>query len=238
MSTLKIYPTKKLTKKYTTHLITTKNITTFFLKLDADMVLCKKNFLKDIIALLHSFKKIDDLQIGVHDFFTDNIVYGIHIYSKHACWKKNDNLIFVDKTDINNKYNIPLNDNIFTPAAWHCPNPSLVQSFHFGIHKAVKAMQMDMDKINPVWRKVHLNNIYSMLDQWNKRTDLRIGFALLGSFLAIKYKFDHRYLDFNNKEFLKYFNEYKKTNKKDVSLLLKKLFKDIYHVSKKFGFSW
>ncbi|MFW6275656.1 MAG: hypothetical protein ACOC2M_03380, partial [bacterium] len=113
-----------------------------FLKLDADMVICKNSFLQDIVNFLKNKKILTNLQIKVHDFFTDRLIWGLHIFNNKNKWVKNNELVFTDMVSLHNeRINISSLDSPLVPAAWHSPNPSLIQAFHFGIHKAVKATQ-------------------------------------------------------------------------------------------------
>lgn len=177
-----------------------------FLKLDADMVLCREDFLQRVVGIFQKQPEIDDLQIGVHDFFTDQLIYGLHVYSNRVTWAPNEEKVFVDMMD--SRKTRAQDMKYLAPAAWHCPNPSRFQAFHFGIHKAVKVLQIGTLNVNENNRKVHSLNIRRLNEQWRARKDIRLGFAVLGAYRGLIDQLDYRSVDFDSPGLHELFNEY------------------------------
>lgn len=170
-----------------------------FMKLDADMVLCRTDFLERAVGVFQKQPEIDDLQIGVHDFFTDRLIYGLHLYSNRVKWGQSDEKVFVDMID--QRQTRAQDMKVLAPAAWHCPNPSDLQSFHFGVHKAIKILQIGALRPNPNNRKVHTDNLLKVMEQWKKRQDRRLAYAAIGGLLGLVEKVDYRYSDYESEVF-------------------------------------
>lgn len=168
-----------------------------FLKLDADMVLSRKDFLDQVANVVRQQQTIDDLVIGVHDFFTDRIICGLHVYSNRVVWQKNEERVFTDMVDDSRRRVQDM--DVLAPAAWHSPNPSHFQAFHFGVHKAVKFWQIGALNVNHYGRKIHFDNIIYLYQQWIKRKDSRLGIAVIGAFKGLVERFDYRFVDYDSK---------------------------------------
>ena len=179
-----------------------------FLKLDADMVLSSPGAFNEISAFMKRYDHIDDLQLALHDFFTDTRIYGLHVFRSGVEMNITDkDNIFVDLAVYNSgkRYD----DNRFiAPIAYHSPNPSLFQSFHFGVHKAVKIVQEGRDIIDRGSRRVHAANILSLEEQWIQRHDRRLGIALIGAASGIVNEYNHEWVDFNNEKTIQEFSKY------------------------------
>lgn len=171
-----------------------------FLKLDADMVLCRTDFLSNVAQVMQKNSQIDDLEIGVHDFFTDRLIYGLHIYRNTVQWYISDETIFVD-TGARIRQKVQ-DMKVLAPAAWHCPNPSPFQAFHFGIHKAIKVCQTDIAEVRAAFRQSHIGNIRRLYAQYLLRRDRRLGLAVAGAFYGLINRCGSSYADFNNADLL------------------------------------
>lgn len=193
-----------------------------FLKLDADMVLCREDFLDRVVAVFQRQPDIDDLQIGVHDFFTDRLIYGLHVYSNRVKWIQNQERVFVDMVDRRKKRVQDM--KVLAPAAWHCPNPSRFQAFHFGVHKAVKVLQIGALQVNENNRKVHSSNISRMFEIWHARKNIRHGFAVLGAFRGLVEKLDYRAVDFESEVLKTIYSEYENMSLEQVADAVESLY--------------
>ena len=142
-----------------------------FLKLDADMVLIGQDALDKIIELFNRYEELDNAELVVDDWFTNSHIWGVHIFSNRAKWPARDNL-FPDKDPI-----IPGEKRIFTeypaPLVKHCPNPSPFQAYHFGLHRALKAIDGFDDR--------QMSTILKVWDHFNAKRDKRLGFVVLGA---------------------------------------------------------
>lgn len=174
-----------------------------FVKIDADMVLTRPTFFAEVVETFSQYPETDDLEIGVHDFFTDEMVFGLHIYSPRVIWSENNERIFVDRTQCLTNH---LHDKTkLAPAAWHCPDPSLFQSFHFGVHKAVKVMQLGADSKKLAPAISHWRNIVRTREHFMRNPDNRLGMVLVGAETAFRNRFSFHQVDFDNADLLKWF---------------------------------
>lgn len=112
-----------------------------FLKLDADMVLNRQTAISEMIAFWQSHDKPDHMTFAVRDFFSDGPITGVHLFSSHCRWKNNiEDDLFPDPNPVlPNKRLIVRHD--IASFVDHAPNPTLFSSFHFGVHRALKAFQ-------------------------------------------------------------------------------------------------
>lgn len=179
-----------------------------FIKIDADMVLCRSTFFEEVVQRnLSSSEEIDDLEIAVYDHFTDRLIYGLHIYSHRMQWNLySSEKIFVDKVGMARNYAVDFHD--LAPAAYHCPDPSLFQSFHFGLHKAVKFLQMDAAKISYNSAGSHWVNIYLIYKRYLLLKSSSHLYALAGAITALKNNFEAKHVDFNNKLVLSHYEAF------------------------------
>lgn len=192
-----------------------------FMKLDADMVLCRTDFLERAVGVFRNQPQIDDLQIGVHDFFTDRLIYGLHLYSNRVKWGRSEEKVFVDMID--QRQTRAQDMKVLAPAAWHCPNPSDIQAFHFGVHKAIKILQIGALQPNPNNRKVHTDNILKVMEQWKKRQDRRLAYAAIGGLLGLVEKVDYRYSDYESKAFRSLYDPIKNLALEELHAKMKNL---------------
>ncbi len=166
-------------------------------KVDADTVLCSPNLFKNIIARFEADPCLEVLSIGLHDFFTDELINGLQTYRNSVRWNLGRDTVFPD---------IPLLDphryfydvSEMAPAGEHCPNPSPLQAFHYGVHRGLKSIQ----KIHSTTHWAH------MLKDWQQfldRKDKRLGLAVLGAELVYAGVFnraDQNYTNLNLEKML------------------------------------
>jgi hypothetical protein len=115
---------------------------TYFLKLDADMVLSRPTALADVVAFAAARPQVDHFRFPVHDFFTQRRIPEIHVYSNRVHWPFTGDAVFVDPMP-----EIPgqrlVHNGPPAPFVDHAPDPDPWQSFTFGVHRALKAFQPD-----------------------------------------------------------------------------------------------
>lgn len=167
-----------------------------FVKIDADMVLCRNTYFAEVVQEFSADPELTLLQVAVYDFFTDQLIFGQHNYRSTVRWNTNEQELFTDKQSISEK--IVNDSNTLAPAAVHCPDPSHFQAFHFGVHKAVKVMQIGIVHKSLKGRSVHWDNILRMRAHFDKNRDKRLGYAVLGAAIAFKHKFTYQQVDYVN----------------------------------------
>lgn len=169
----------------------------FFVKVDADMVIENHLLLYGIAEKFASMPTVFDLQILVHDFFTDQLIGGMHAYRNTVKWERNTENIFVDIFPVprGQRYT---DETDLAPAALHCPAPSPFQAFHYGVHKAIKCLQLTRTELIKRWSLNHWNNIQKINRNLVRKRDIRIGFAWLGAQMGLTGNIAPNHLDYAN----------------------------------------
>lgn len=183
-----------------------------FLKLDADMVLIGEDALSKVVKLFEQYEGLDNAELVVDDWLTNSLIWGAHIFSNRAVWPPRDDL-FPDKDPV-----IPGIKKTFSgypaPIARHCPNPSPFQAYHFGLHRAVKAMDgshiAQMKILEQVWN--HFSEI----------RDRRLGFVILGAEHVISKKLKKNNINYTESNTRVFFNTYKDMTSDELYTLLYK----------------
>ena len=111
-----------------------------FVKLDADMVMTNDCVLENIVNYFEKNPNIDQGNFAVYDKMSNQNIMGLLVFTGKARWERNDEDLFVDYTPV-----IPGRRLLIwgrpSPVATHCLNPHLFQAFHYGVHRAMKAIQ-------------------------------------------------------------------------------------------------
>lgn len=115
-------------------------------KVDADMVLATDGVLRSISDLLAHEPDVDHLSLAIDDFFTAAPMMGLQVFSPRATWIHGDEGLFVDPAPQVPGRRLDLWEPGFAVAA-HAPNPSALQAFRFGVHRAQKAIQPDRSRL-------------------------------------------------------------------------------------------
>jgi hypothetical protein len=171
-----------------------------FIKVDADMVLSRPTLFEEIVSEMNKRPHSDHFQIGVWDYFTDQLIYAFHAYRSSVKWNIQNEQYFTDsihyKTHCTEFMDI---NGPLAPAAQHSPNPSPFQAFHFGIHKAVKVIQNQRKRKRLDMAKAHLNNILLLWRNYEKKRDPGLAFALHGAFWAFRQKATYEAANYSSK---------------------------------------
>jgi hypothetical protein len=171
------------------------------------MVLIDSNFFSKVVKQFDQNNLLEHLEIAVHDFFSDQLIWGLHIYRNTVKWKKNNEELFTDLVPMKIHHKL-FDDNNLAPAAFHCMNPSGFQSFHYGVHKAIKIMQPNRIKKKSEHAVYHWNILQKTWKNFYRSNDLRLGYALLGAELAFKEKLGALHLDYDNNYCLELYNRF------------------------------
>ena len=178
-----------------------------FIKIDADMVLCRSTYFEEVIDAFSKDHELVLLQVAVYDFFSDQLIFGLHNYRNTMRWALRDEVLFTDRQNTSGK---SVNDSTqLAPAAFHCPDPSPFQAFHFGVHKAVKVMQIGRAHKNVKARNIHWDNIQRTKEHFRSNKNKQLGYAILGSEIAFKHQFTHQQVDYHDTLLQQHFNSVK-----------------------------
>ncbi len=176
-----------------------------FIKLDADMIFNDEYCMEKIVALFEKYPDMDHAETILFDWFSNSLIWGLHIFTGKACWRKDSENLFVD-------YNpkIPGQKKRFcnhgAPFVTHCPNPSPFHAYHFGIHRGLKALQFGKTeyKLPQVYFQWELIN--KVWENYKRIGDRRLGLVVMGFEDALGKYFDCSSINYTN-EFI--MNRYK-----------------------------
>lgn len=182
-----------------------------FIKLDADMVIQSNDFFERLIHYFESNPEVDELQIPVYDHFTQREIFGQITYRNNVRWDNVErNILFTDYGAQSKKKEKNIVD--FRGDIHHCPDPSDFQSWHFGLHKAIKFTQLDFPakSYNYSAGLVHWDNIMHIFATAHgpKQGNMHSA-ALAGMMAALNSKLRARHIDYSNIESKKLFQSYK-----------------------------
>jgi len=169
------------------------------IKVDADMVLTSNNLFADIVSAFERDRDLALLGIYVWDFFSDQLIEGLNTYRNTLRFLQPDSL-FTDKAIDRTGVKLRRDRADLAPAAIHCKNPSPLQAFHYGIHKALKAMQFGRPASIRQTRSLrgHWSILEGTWQHFLKCADTRLALAVLGGELGLQRRFTVEHLDYSN----------------------------------------
>ena len=158
-----------------------------FLKLDADMVLADPEVLGDFVQVFEERPALDHLVVAVTDWMTDSHIIGAHLFSNRVRWEQHTETLYVDPDPAYPGRKLvvdkPARDLIF-----HAGDPSPLQAFHFGAHRALQASQ--------VYRKLRDTRPHNARVQWQyldlvwrhyeRSGDRRLGMAVIAADMVFR----------------------------------------------------
>jgi hypothetical protein len=177
-------------------------------KVDADMVIENEDLFAGIVERFQQNPRLQDLEIAVHDFFSDRLIWGMHAYHHSVEWETNDENLFVDRANIPSDRHVH-DDEDLAPAAIHCKNPSPFQAFHYGVHKALKLIQPGRWPKNKAHVWFHWQNIQETRDHFRRTGDRRLAFAALGAEFAIREDIRPKHVSYSNPHVRERFEAFK-----------------------------
>ena len=128
---------------------------------------------------------LEVLNSGVLDFFTDEMIpSGMQIYRNTINWNLEKDTVFPDVPIMDHEH-YRYDTTVLAPAAWHSPDPSIPQAFHYGVHRGIKSIQ----KIHST---THWANMQKVWHHFLQTRDVRLGFAVLGAELVYAGTFNRK----------------------------------------------
>jgi hypothetical protein len=168
------------------------------IKVDADMVIEKTDLFERIVNEFDNDSELDMLLIAVHDFFTDRLMIGMNIFRNTVRWRVDDDNLFTDMKHIKSTVRKVKKDSTdLAPAAIHCKNPGNYQAFHFGFHRAMKAIKGGTN-----WRV-----LFDVISHYHKNSHLRLAYVLLGAHTAFDKRFDVGNISYTDTTLEDYFSD-------------------------------
>lgn len=152
----------------------------FAVKLDADMVLASDTVLNAIGRLMDRSPGVDHLSFAVDDFFTAGPLMGLQVFSPRVSWQLDDEELFVDPSPQIPGRRMDLWQPGFRVAA-HAPEPSSLQAFRFGVHRALKAVQPCRDRVRGSQAVEQWRILMATWNAFESGRDHRRGTAISGA---------------------------------------------------------
>jgi hypothetical protein len=158
-----------------------------FLKLDADMVLADAGVLGDLVRVFEERPELDHLVVAVTDWMTDSHIIGAHLFSNRVRWMRHEETLYVDPDPVfpGNKLVVekPSRDLIL-----HAGDPSPLQAFHFGAHRALQASQVyrRLRDARPHNARVQWHYLDQVWRHYERSGDRRLGLAMIAADMVFR----------------------------------------------------
>lgn len=161
-----------------------------FVKVDADTVV-RSDHAFEVAYNLIKEKNATGIQAPLLDHLSSNLINGLNFFSTKVSFNVSTSDLYCDRVDIGNTHILReyLPDEL-RPAGDHCPNPSNIQAFHYGLHRQLKNQTR---VIGDVYKSFAAN--FTEPKMW----------AIIGSMYASEYK-DHIGFNYSDKKFNDLFN--------------------------------
>ena len=158
-----------------------------FLKLDADMVLADSNVLGDLVRVFMQRPELDHLVVAVSDWMTSSHIIGVHMFSNRTSWKQHEETLYVDPDPEFPGRKLVIHDPP-RDLILHALDPSPLQAFHFGAHRALQASQVyrklrDARPHNARIQRQYLDRVW---DHYVRSGDRRLGLTVLAADMVFK----------------------------------------------------
>lgn len=154
-----------------------------FIKLDADMVFTRDGAMAEIVAYFSARPDLDHAMFAVHDYMSDSSIMGLHVFSNRATWPAINDRLFVDPIPT-----VPGRRQLVwrapAPFVHHSPDPSPLQAFRFGVHRALKAYQPGRALMSGKQAVRQWRLLTKVWDHFERTRDRRLGLAILGAELV------------------------------------------------------
>jgi hypothetical protein len=157
-----------------------------FLKLDADTVFRRTSALREISAMFDSRPDAAGILVDLLDFYSNSLLPGLMITTGDVRWPRTADKLMVDSYYRTRGEMLHISSEESAVAA-HSPDPSPLQAFRFGVHRATKAIQNDrpvaerwVEKAQMQWQLLEL-----VWQNFLRTRDRRIGMAVAGAEFVI-----------------------------------------------------
>jgi hypothetical protein len=158
-----------------------------FLKLDADMVLADPGVLGDLVRVFEQHADLDHLVVAVSDWMTDSNIIGAHLFSNRVRWRRHAETLYVDPDPEFPGRKLVISDPP-RDLILHAGDPSPLQAFHFGAHRALQASQVyrKLQDARPHNARVQWQYLDRVWDHYERSGDRRLGLAVLAADMVFR----------------------------------------------------
>jgi hypothetical protein len=201
-------PNKKAHDTLYTYIMDHADEYDLFVKLDADTILRDEYALENIVKYFNDNSNVDQANFAVHDVMSDQDIMGLLVFTNKAKWNGSNEKLFVDYTPT-----IPGKRLLIwgkpAPIALHCSNPHLFQAFHYGAHRAIKAIQGENNSKKWIQSALQWHLLIRVWTNFKKKKDIQRGMIMLGAFCVWSQRVDLNANEYNNQSLKMAFNRYK-----------------------------
>ena len=158
-----------------------------FFKLDADMVLVRNTALEEVAGFFATNPGVELILFELIDWYSDSLIPGLVITRSTARWPTHQDQLMVDSYVKITGKNVHVSDRQ-AALAIHSPDPSPLQAFRFGVHRAMKAIQDDREPARKMVEKanIHWNILLRTWSNFLAKGDRRLGLAIAGAELVLR----------------------------------------------------
>jgi len=158
-----------------------------FLKLDADMVLADPGVLGDLVRVFEQHSDLDHLVVAVSDWMTDSNIIGAHLFSNRVWWRHHAETLYVDPDPEYPGRKLVISDPP-RDLILHAGDPSPLQAFHFGAHRALQASQVyrRLQDARPHNARIQWQYLDRVWDHYVRSGDRRLGLAILAADMVFR----------------------------------------------------
>lgn len=174
-------PNKIAHEKLYSYIMDHSNDYDLFVKLDADMMLWDENSLENIVRYFEKNPNVDQANFSVWDVISNQKIIGLIVFTRNARWEKTNEMLFVDHTPKIPGKRLLIWGNP-SPVAYHCHNPHPSQAFHFGAHRAMKAIQKDREKKNTIQSVIQWNFLWRAWRFYKRDRNAPRAYFILGAY--------------------------------------------------------
>ena len=157
-----------------------------FFKLDADMVLLRDTALAEVTDFFAGNPEVELLLFELIDWYSDTLIPGLVITRSSAKWPAHSDQLMVDSYVKITGKNVHVSDRQ-AALAIHSPDPSPLQAFRFGVHRAMKAIQDDREPAKKMLEKtrIHWDILLRTWANFLVKRDRRMALAIAGAELVL-----------------------------------------------------
>ncbi len=193
------------------------------IKIDADMVIRENTFFEKVVSIFKENPAIDLMEIELWDCYTDRQIPAINAIRARSSYQRTSDAIFTDLGDVPAENRLYDKDNL-APAADHCPDPSDLQAFRYGVHKGVKVLQKGRLIKFVESARGHLETVNYLRQKWINSRELRYLYAWLGAEQALLGHWQIEHLDIGGSVLPEHLENLKKRENSEVLSEAKEFF--------------
>jgi hypothetical protein len=188
-----------------------------FFKLDADMILADDEVLSDLVPVFEDHSGLDHLVVAVTDWMTDGLIIGAHLFSNRVRWRRHSETLYVDPDPVFPGRKLVVEDPP-RDLILHASDPSPLQAFHFGAHRALQASQIyrSLRDTRPHNARLQWRYLDRVWRHFERSGDRRLGLAILAADMVFAKKLPATVNEYSDGRLLAAFEEVSSLNGEEI----------------------